>query len=214
MTASSYLLATRSAGKLRELRPLFAQYGLHVIDLNDARIAERSEESGIECFETFEENARAKSEYFFALSGLPTFADDSGLAVALLKGRPGVYSKRWSGRTDLEGQALDDANNEKLLHELALRSSEVVPTAEYVCAAAFTDVTGTTIRLGETTGTIIAAPRGTSGFGYDPYFLSDELGITFGEAETAVKNTISHRGRAFATLLATLGLENFASRIE
>lgn len=206
MSEQRYLLATRSGGKLRELRPLFAQYGLHVIDLSEAGITEHPDEAGIECFETFEENARAKSEYFFHKSGLPTFADDSGLAVHALGDRPGVRSKRWSGRDDLDGQALDDANNAKLLRELGVLPGNAVATAEYVCAAAFTDQAGTIIRRGRTAGTIVPAPRGGSGFGYDPYFLSDELGTTFGEAETSLKNTISHRGRAFASLLADLQL--------
>src|SRR5690242_17994332 len=97
------LLATRSAGKLRELRPLFAAGGIGVVDLNDAGIAESGAEDGLEIYSTFEENALAKARYFAALSGRPTLADDSGLAVEALGGRPGVMSKRWSGRVDLSG---------------------------------------------------------------------------------------------------------------
>jgi XTP/dITP diphosphohydrolase len=201
-----YLLATRSAGKLRELRPLFAQYQLQVLDLLDAGIPELPEEAEIECSDTFEDNARAKAEYFFQRSGIPTFADDSGLVVEVLGGQPGVRSKRWSGRSDLDGQVLDDANNTKLIQELARLSppSGTSPKAEHRCAAAFTDSRGTVVRIGQTAGVIISAPLGAHGFGYDPYFFSAELGMTFGEAETAAKNAISHRGRAFAALLTTL----------
>jgi XTP/dITP diphosphohydrolase len=115
---SPILLATRSAGKLRELRPLFAAHGLEVADLADAGVAESREEDDLECWPTFEENALAKARYFFARTGVPTVADDSGLAVAALGGRPGVLSKRWSGRADLSGQALDDENNRLLLDRL------------------------------------------------------------------------------------------------
>ena len=204
MSGVTYLLATRSAGKLRELRPVFEQCRLKVVDLREAGIAERPEEDEIELFDTFEGNARAKSEYFFRRSGLPTFADDSGLSVHALGGRPGVRSKRWSGRTDLEGALLDAANNAKLLSELSTLPSSSSLEAEYVCAAAFTDERGSTVRLGRTAGVVIRHQRGTHGFGYDPYFLSSELGKTFGEADTAEKNVISHRGRAFSALLSVL----------
>jgi XTP/dITP diphosphohydrolase len=200
----TYLLATRSAGKLRELRPLFEQCRLKVVDLREADVAEQLEEDEIELFDTFEANARAKGEYFFWRSGLPTFADDSGLSVHSLGGRPGVRSKRWSGRTDLEGELLDAANNAKLLAELATLPASSSFEAEYVCAAAFTDERGTIVRLGRTAGRVIRPPRGTHGFGYDPYFLSSELGKTFGEADTAEKNLVSHRGRAFSALLSIL----------
>jgi len=101
-----YLLATRSLGKLYELRPMFAAAGLDVIDLDAAGIPESVAEEGLEEFETFEENALSKANYFHAKSGLVTIADDSGLEVNALDGAPGVRTKRWSGRTDLEGRAL------------------------------------------------------------------------------------------------------------
>jgi XTP/dITP diphosphohydrolase len=191
------LLATRSAGKLRELRPMFAGAGLSVIDLAEAGIAESADEHGIEAFDTFEENARAKAEHFHRLSGLPTVADDSGLAVDALRGAPGVRSKRWSG-VPLSGQALDDANNAKLV--TALREEEN-RAAGYVCAAVYFDGVRTLVARGETRGRIILTHAGEQGFGYDPYFFSDELGMTFGEAATEAKETISHRGRAFRQLI-------------
>jgi XTP/dITP diphosphohydrolase len=198
------LLATRSEGKLRELRPLFAAAGIGVQDLREAGLASSPEEDAVEAFATFEANALAKARYFHALSGRASVADDSGLDVAALSGNPGVRSKRWSGRDDLTGQALDDANNEKLLD--ALRGVDR-PTARYVCAAAYCDGAREDVALGETTGVIVDEPRGEGGFGYDPYFLSDELGATFGESSREAKERVSHRGRAFRALLERLSVQ-------
>ena len=195
------LLATRSEGKLRELRPLFAAAGLAVIDLATAGIAPSAEEDALEQFETFEENALAKAHYFLARSGLATLADDSGLEVAALNGAPGVRSKRWSGRRDLQGQPLDDANNAALIAALQAGTDW---SARYVCAAAYADWTfGVAVR-GESAGRVLPGPRGDGGFGYDPFFLSDELGVTFGEASRERKEAIRHRGRAFRSLLDAL----------
>lgn len=196
------LLATRSEGKLRELRPLFAAAGFAVQDLREAGAVETTDEDAVEVFDTFERNALAKARYFHALTGRAVVADDSGLEVAVLGGAPGVRSKRWSGRSDLAGQALDDANNAKLLETLR----EVVdPVARYVCAAAWCDAGGELVVRGETSGRIVREPRGVEGFGYDPYFLSDELGATFGESSREAKERVSHRGRAFRALLERLG---------
>ena len=195
------LLATRSAGKLRELRPLFAERGLAVIDLVEAGIAETPAEDDLEAYESFEENALAKGRYFFALSGLPVAADDSGIEVRALGGRPGVRSKRWSERPDLSGQALDDENNRRLVSLLAPHADR---RARYVCAAAFVDGAREIVRRGEVTGVITAAPRGSNGFGYDPWFESDELAKTFGEASMEEKARVSHRARAFRELLSAI----------
>jgi XTP/dITP diphosphohydrolase len=196
-----YLLATRSLGKLYELRPMFSAAGLDIIDLDAAGIAESAEEDGLEEFDTFEENALSKAKYFRAKSGLVTIADDSGLEVLALGGAPGVRTKRWSGRTDLEGRALDVANNEFLLRKLETSTDR---RARYVCVAALVDASGQRTFRGETEGEILESPRGEGGFGYDPLFLSSDLGITFAEAERAVKERESHRGRAFAKLIAWL----------
>ena len=198
------LLATRSAGKLRELRPLFAAAGIRVQDLREAQVGESPDEDAVEAFDTFPANALAKARYFHQLTGLPTVADDSGLEVMALDGQPGVRSKRWSGRTDLSGQALDDANNEKLLDEL--RSLEK-PVARYVCAAAYCDGAREEVVLGETSGAIVRDARGGEGFGYDPYFFSDELGATFGESSRESKERVSHRGRAFRALLERISVQ-------
>ena len=196
-----YLLATRSLGKLYELRPMFSAAGLDIIDLDAAGITESSDEDGLEEFETFEENALSKASYFRAKSGLVTIADDSGLEVQALGDAPGVRTKRWSGRTDLEGRALDVANNEFLLRKLGSATDR---RARYVCVAALVDASGPRTFRGVTEGEILDAPRGEGGFGYDPLFLSSDLGITFAEADRAVKERTSHRGRAFSQLIAWL----------
>jgi XTP/dITP diphosphohydrolase len=196
------LLASRSAGKLRELRALFAARGVDVIDLVEAGVEESSDEDHLEVFPTFEENALAKAAYFSARTGRPTVADDSGLAVAALGGRPGVLSKRWSGRTDLTGQALDDENNRLLLERLR---GERDRSAHYVCAAAYVDGVREIVCRGEVYGRMLDAPRGAGGFGYDPYFAADELdGRTFGEVTSSEKERVSHRARAFRALLDQL----------
>jgi XTP/dITP diphosphohydrolase len=195
------LLATRSEGKLRELRPWFVHAGIAVVDLLDAGITESPFEDSLEVHSTFEENAVAKARYFHELSGRPTVADDSGLVVPALEGRPGVSSKRWSGRTDLSGQSLDDENNRLLL--LSLQDAQD-RRAFYVCAAAYIDDDRELVCRGETHGRIVEAARGHGGFGYDPYFFSEELGRTFGEVSTEEKARVSHRARAFAALVERL----------
>jgi XTP/dITP diphosphohydrolase len=199
VTVEPLLIATRSAGKLGELRALFA--GLSIVDLEEAGVSESGAEEHLETADTFEENALAKARYFARLTGRPVVADDSGLEVAALGGRPGVRSKRWSGRTDLTGVSLDAANNARLIAELrGLTTRE----ARYVCAAAFVDGASAFTCRGTTSGIILEEPRGSGGFGYDPYFLSDELGKTFGEATLDEKEKVSHRGRAFRALLMAL----------
>lgn len=193
----TFLLATRSAGKLRELNGILASAGFRAVDLSEAGLEERPEEAGIECYDTFEENALAKARYFNALTGMPTLADDSGLCVDALGGAPGVWSKRFSGNNDLAGQALDDANNAKLVAALEHESE---PGAGYKCAAAFAAKGLELVEMGEVRGRIVREPRGSEGFGYDPYFFADELGLTFGEASIDAKERISHRGRAFRAL--------------
>lgn len=202
---SRLLVATRSAGKLRELAPLLRAAGHVPIDLATAGIPEAPAEDAIEVHETFEANALAKARHFFALSGIPTLAEDSGLCVDALGGGPGVRSKRWSGRTDLGGEALDAANNVRLLAALSGAPVGSGRGAGYVCAAAYVDADGEVVRRGETRGQIEEAPRGSEGFGYDPLFRSDELGRTFAEVTCEEKAGVSHRGRAVRAVLAALG---------
>jgi len=210
--ARRFLLATRSEGKLRELREIFSEFGLEAIDLATMGIPETARENSLEEFETFEENALAKARYFFDLSGgMPTFGDDSGMCVDALNGEPGVYSKRWSGREDLERSELDAANNAKLVARMRTARAEqgtaFTDAGRYISVAAFKDAAGELTRRGEIEGRVLTIPRGTGGFGYDPYFEAPELGGTF--AESSIKNTAagSHRARAFRALLGALRAE-------
>jgi XTP/dITP diphosphohydrolase len=182
---------------------MFAAAGLAVAGLDACCIGETRDEDVLEAFSTFEANALAKARYFFARSGgCPTIADDSGLEVDVLGGRPGVSSKRWSGRSDLRGAELDAANNATLLE--ALRAYDR-PAARYVCAAAYVADGAELVTRGETYGHIVRSGRGTGGFGYDPYFFSSELGHTFGESTPSEKERVSHRGRAFRALIEAIG---------
>lgn len=197
-----WVLATRNAGKLRELRALLQGEGIAVVDLGEVGLPETYDEDGIECFETFAENALAKARYFAArLPGWVVVADDSGLEVLALGGRPGVRSRRWSGRADLSGAALDAANNALLVRELAGVSER---RARFVCAAAWVGGGRETVAEGEVGGTIVDRPSGSDGFGYDPHFRVDELGMTLGDATVAEKQRVSHRARAFGALLTQL----------
>jgi XTP/dITP diphosphohydrolase len=195
------LIATRSAGKLRELRELFARAGLDVVDLNEAGVAPSAVEDDLEVADTFEDNALAKARYFAGLTRRAVIADDSGLEVAALGGRPGVRSKRWSGRTELAGLPLDAANNARLIDELRGLTNR---DARYVCVAALVDHGAERTFRGTAEGVILEEPRGTEGFGYDPYFFSSELEKTFGEASLVEKEGVSHRGRAFRALIEAL----------
>ena len=204
------VLATRSAGKLRELRPIFESYGVPVIDLREAGIPESPDEASIETHDTFEENALAKARYFFArCGGRDVVADDSGLVVDALGGEPGVRSKRWSGREDLEGAALDRANNELLLQRLHGVSER---GARFVCAAAWHGARGELVTRGEVPGRIVEQASGGHGFGYDPHFFADELGMTLADATVDAKRAVSHRGRAFDALAEVLRVRNLLPR--
>lgn len=212
MSSRKFLVATRSAGKLAELREIFASLQLEVLTPDDLAIPDSPDEEDLERFQTFEENALAKARYFFARAGgIATFADDSGMCVDALNGEPGVFSKCWSGRLDLEPRALDAANNAKLLDRMSIamleQGSRFTDSARYVSVAAFKDSPGEVTRRGEIEGRVLATPRGTGGFGYDPYFEAPELGGTF--AESPIENTAagSHRSRAFRALLTALRAE-------
>lgn len=196
------LIATRSEDKVREIVPLLRHLPVRILGLDEAGVPVTPAEDSIERFETFEENAAAKARYFhLASGGLPTIADDSGLEVVALSMAPGVRSKRWSNRPDLDGKSLDEANNR---HLLAALGDSADRRARYVCVAAFADAGTTLAARGETAGEITASARGSAGFGYDPYFLSDDLGCTFGEAAPEDKSRVSHRGRAFRALAKEL----------
>ena len=203
MAAPVLVLASRSAGKLRELRALCEVAGFAADDLASLGIAEDEAEDALEVHATFEENALAKARWFAErLPGRAIIADDSGLEVAVLGGAPGVRSKRWAGHVGtLEGAALDVANAAALVRELRGRDDR---RARYVCAAVCVRDADSWSARGEVSGRILDAPRGAGGFGYDPWFLSDELGRTFAEVSGEEKAGVSHRARAMSALLRTL----------
>jgi XTP/dITP diphosphohydrolase len=199
-----YLAATRSVGKQREIRRILGAAGLEVVFPDEIGLDELPAEAALESGDSFESNARRKAEYFARLSSLPTFADDSGLEVFALGGAPGVHSKRWAGVSGTDAE-VDAANNDELIRRLA-DAPESKRLARYRCVLVLLRTASAvpTICQGDCTGRILNAPRGTGGFGYDPYFFSDELGKTFGEATAEEKDGVSHRGRALRALAQSL----------
>jgi XTP/dITP diphosphohydrolase len=199
------LAATRSRGKQPEIRRVLEPAGVEVVFPDDVGLWESPIEETLEVAESFEGNARRKAEHFARLSGLPTVADDSGLEVFALGGAPGVRSRRWAGVTG-SGPEVDAANNAELLRRL-LGAPEARRRARYRCVLVYLPQPGAVPRVfeGACAGLVLDAPRGEGGFGYDPLFLSDELGRTFGEATAAEKDAVSHRGRALRALAAALG---------
>ena len=199
------LLATRSAHKVQEIRTILSGIPrLTVLDLDDIGLEWRDEEEALEPFDTFEENARSKAEYFHARTGLPTVADDSGLEVDALGGAPGVRSKRFAPVEGLTGHKLDQANNNYLVERLGALELEK-RTGQYVCVAALLGFASQMIvTRGEARGLILTEPRGDAGFGYDPYFFEPDLDMTFAELHPDHKNELSHRGKAFRALAIIL----------
>jgi XTP/dITP diphosphohydrolase len=191
------VVATRNAGKLAEFRRLLGGR-VRLLSLDDAGVAGELPEPGT----AYEENARAKAEAARAASGLPALADDSGIEVLALGGWPGPESARWLG-----GEADDRARLLGLLDVVRERSPSD-PRVRYVAALALADRGAAPARvfLGSCTG-VLVAPRGSAGFGYDPSFLSDDLGITFAEASQEAKDRVSHRARALRALLASGALD-------
>ena len=193
------LVATRSVGKLAEFRALLAVPGLEVVGPEELGIVPDPAEDGLEVFDTFEANARAKAAWFAVQGGIPAIADDSGLEVDALGGAPGVWSKRFAGREGPDHE-VTAANNAELLRRLG----GVPPQARgagYRCVLVLRWPGGREqLAHGTTRGRILEAPCGTGGFGYDPLFWSEELGRTFAEAPASEKHRVSHRGRAVASL--------------
>ncbi|MDA1082439.1 MAG: non-canonical purine NTP pyrophosphatase [Gemmatimonadetes bacterium] len=193
------VLATRSEGKVRELVEMVAEAGFAPVTLDAIGVREVANEETIEAFDTFEENALAKARWFSAhCAGRVVLADDSGLCVDALGGRPGVRSKRWAYAPGIASQDLDAANNARLVRELA---PHAVRAARYVCIAALSWPGGELHERGECAGVITAEPSGAGGFGYDPYFVCDELRATFADASANDKARVSHRGRAVRAAL-------------
>jgi XTP/dITP diphosphohydrolase len=199
------VVATRNAGKVREIREILADLdGWEVVGLDDLGIPESPDEDDIEGFETFEENALAKAHYFARTTGELALADDSGLCVDALDGAPGVRSRRFAPVDEARGERQDAANNRHLLSLLADVPDER-RTAHYVCSAAAAWPDGRElVRTGTCDGVILREPRGTGGFGYDPLFYLAGEGQTFGELPPDRKNALSHRGKAVRALLEAL----------
>jgi XTP/dITP diphosphohydrolase len=199
------LVATRSAHKIAEIRRILEHVrGLRVLGLEEAGVGYDDAEEDLEPYDTFEENARSKAEYFHSVSGLLTVADDSGIEVHALGGAPGVRSKRFAPEEGLSGLERDLANNRYLVEQL--RGLDAPDRqARYVCVAALVRASGQVEYFrGEAPGVIVDVPTGDGGFGYDPHFFDPEVGRTFAEISAEEKNERSHRGRAFAALAQAL----------
>jgi len=193
------VLATRNAHKVIELREILAdlveEIGLEVVGVTEFPDVDDVVEDGV----TFAENATLKAVAVARATGLPAIADDSGLAVDVLGGAPGIFSARWSG-----AHGSDRANVELLLSQLGDVRDEH-RAAGFVCAAALAMPDGrVVVREGQVRGTLTRAPRGTNGFGYDPILLVDGDKRTLAEYDNNEKNAISHRGVALRALAADL----------
>ena len=184
------LIATGSRHKFGELRALLDLPNTELVSLADLGIKDTADETGL----TFEQNARIKAQYYWWESGLATLADDSGIEVDALGGRPGVHTRRYAGP-----DATDEQNNAKLLEELAGKAPEE-REARYRCVLVLVEdgeIVETT--EGEFEGRIADAPRGTGGFGYDPIFEPEAEpvgGRTVGQMTQEEKNRVSHRAAA------------------
>ncbi|HSG58457.1 MAG TPA: XTP/dITP diphosphatase [Woeseiaceae bacterium] len=189
------ILASGNPGKRREIEKILADFDIEIVPQSDFGVSE-AEETGT----TFAENALIKARHASRATGLPAIADDSGLAVDALGGRPGVYSARYAGP-----EATDTDNNARLLAELA-----GVPPAErgaaFHCVACFV-MPGDgqpVIAEAEWRGRILEAPAGDGGFGYDPLFFVEETGCSSAELSASEKNRRSHRGKALRELARKL----------
>ena len=201
MTSPRLVLATHNEHKVGELRAILLADGM-LPGLSPDAIVGASAFTDVEPVEdgvTFEANALIKARALVAASGLPCVADDSGLAVDVLGGAPGIFSARWAGR-----HGDDQANLDLLLAQLA-DIAEEHRGARFVCAAALVTPDGREfVTTGALTGTLLTAPRGAGGFGYDPILRPDGDTRSCAELTAAEKNAISHRGQAFRALAPTI----------
>jgi XTP/dITP diphosphohydrolase len=190
---SRLLLATRNTKKLEELQRILDAVGLSIdlVGLSAVDDYEEVPETGL----TFAENALLKAREGVAHTGLPTAADDSGLAIDALAGMPGVFSARWSGR-----HGDDRANLDLVLAQISDVADDLRGAA-FVCAAALVLPDGREFVVdGQMRGRVIRFPEGMGGFGYDPIFVADGESRTNAELTPAEKDAISHRGKAFRAL--------------
>ncbi len=196
MKIDQLLIATGNKGKVRELHELLSATSIELIDLSNYPDVEAVAETG----STFSENAELKAAGYSYATGLFAMADDSGLEIDALQGRPGVYSARYGGDELTDRQRIDIVLEEMRLNPGAPR------TARFVSAISFADTTGKILFTcqGDCRGMIDREPRGTGGFGYDPIFVPDGFLETFGELASDVKQRISHRGRAISIFVRYL----------
>ena len=189
------ILATHNEGKLREIRDLLNGLDIEILSLKDIPQAPVIQETG----SSFRENALLKAETIASFTNKLTIADDSGLEVDALDGKPGIYSARFAGEN-----AKDDENNQELLNRM--RGVPIEKRgAVFKCAIAIVDPEGKEeIVEGKCSGIIQFEEKGTFGFGYDPLFFVPEYGKTFAELTPEMKNTISHRAQAIKKLREVL----------
>ena len=194
------VLATGNPGKVREIQRILADFGVEVVPQSELGVSD-ADETGT----SFVENALIKARHAASATGLPAIADDSGLVVDALDGRPGVYSARYSG-----ADATDESNIDKLLSELQGVPGEQ-RTAAFHCCAVFVSADDATslVAEGRWAGRILEQRRGAGGFGYDPVFLDPECGRTAAELGPELKNALSHRGKAL-TALADMLRQHYA----
>ena len=196
LAAARLIVASHNAGKVREIAALLGPLGIEAVGAAALGLAE-PEETG----DTFIANAVLKARAAAEASGEPALADDSGLVVSALDGAPGIYSARWAGPGKDFRVAMD-----RIETELAARGVETVGAAAYfVCALSlgWPDGHCETVE-GRVNGTLTFPPRGQLGFGYDPIFVPDGHGRTFGEMPSEEKQPLTHRARAFEQLAAYL----------
>jgi XTP/dITP diphosphohydrolase len=198
--AGRLVIATHNPGKLAEMRGLLAPYGIEATSAGELKLSEPNE-TGM----TFRDNARIKAAAAARATGLPAFADDSGLAIDALDGAPGIYSARWAGA---------DKNFRRAMTEVETRLQERGATtperrrAHFISALCVAWPEGDLAEFeGRVDGVLVSPPRGDQGFGYDPMFLPDGHARTFGEMSSEEKhelpprgNGLSHRARAFFKL--------------
>lgn len=187
------VIASNNKHKVTEIRSILKDYFENIYSLRELGIEIEVEETG----ETFAENALLKARAVSKAAGMPAIADDSGISANALDGRPGVYSARYSGEP-----CDDERNNDKLLEELKDKADKSAYYTASICL--YLDEENIITAEGKTYGTIISERRGDRGFGYDPIFLSDDLGKTLAEVSLEEKNKISHRARALKSLMEKL----------
>jgi XTP/dITP diphosphohydrolase len=195
---NTIVIASHNEGKVRELAELFAPFGVVCVSAKSLNIPE-PEETGA----SFGENAALKAKAAARTSGMLALADDSGLEVEALGGKPGIHSARWAGPEKDFAQAM------MLVHrELEAVGAGAAPRANFTCALALAGPDGAVqIFEGKAFGTLVWPPRGSRGFGYDPIFVPEGYRETFGEMAPELKNRLSHRMRAFEQLMAAVHVD-------